>query len=248
MKEVPMLYTTARGFTFELDGSLCLPPDDVSEYLGHEAGKIINTLCDTLEVRHEPNKVVRVLELGVGSGIGLISAFEEIHDFEKVEFHGIDVDEYAVGLTTANLNKLALNRNVEPPIKIWQSDWFDEETWDSLSSNKYNVILFNPPYFPSGSRVREKHKLIPLKTMTTDDEEGLEHYTQVMSRLHRILSNESGSTIIIRRRGKADEYNEGIIALQKNMLSQIHGSCKIQTTKFLLPYGKFVHYITARMD
>lgn len=78
----------------------------------------------------------RILEIGCGSGIVSLSAAAAD---AKNKVLGVDINPAAVGCAKANAAKNKIKN-----CKFIQSDLF------SNVEGKFNVILFNPPYLPTG--------------------------------------------------------------------------------------------------
>lgn len=60
-------YSLKNGFVLHYDPQQCLPPDIVSEAIGYEAAQAVNAINFLGE---QPARPVRLIELGVGTGIG----------------------------------------------------------------------------------------------------------------------------------------------------------------------------------
>ena len=84
------------------------------------------------------NKQARVLELGTGSGTVAIFAAE----FAR-EVVAIDINPHAVKCAAINVEKNELSEK----ITVRESDLFD-----NIQQEKFDVILFNPPFFEEAPR------------------------------------------------------------------------------------------------
>ena len=87
---------------------------------------------EILKLYKNYNKI-RVLDIGTGSGCIIISLMKE-----KIRWSGIAVDISELALKVAKYN--AKIQQVENRIKFIKSDI------DKFSSNKYDLIVSNPPY------------------------------------------------------------------------------------------------------
>jgi methylase of polypeptide subunit release factors len=189
-------YKTKSGHVVEYDPSKSLPPDIVSEALGYEAANVVNAIRF---ITRDSNPPLNVLELGVGTGVCLVSLLGKVNEKNGVSLHGIDIDPYAVALTRKNIEGVITSDPQKPEIEITQGDWLMEETWKKFGQRKYQVIIFNPPYLPSNEKVREGYETVPTLTMYTSDEDGLQHYREVLPHLPSLISDNDGSTILVRR-------------------------------------------------
>lgn len=99
-------------------------------------------LEDTLknEILKLKNKKIKILEIGVGSGIQLENLLEL--GIENTNIFGTDINFDAV----LHCKKLGFN--------VWYSNLFDEV------KGKYDIILFNPPYLPNDKNENEESKII----------------------------------------------------------------------------------------
>ncbi|MBI4008919.1 hypothetical protein HY357_01685 [Candidatus Roizmanbacteria bacterium] len=59
-----------RDFDFSYDRNYCMPPDVVSERIGEVAGQTVNKLRN---IRQDLNRAVKVLEMGIGTGLMSVS-------------------------------------------------------------------------------------------------------------------------------------------------------------------------------
>lgn len=91
-------------------------------------------------VRKYVKKGDKVLDMGTGSGIQAATAFEITKD-----------------VTAADINKEALARvkKEHPEIKTIQSDLFQK-----MPKEKFDVIIFNPPYLPEEKRESFEDRLV----------------------------------------------------------------------------------------
>ncbi|MCB0335039.1 MAG: peptide chain release factor N(5)-glutamine methyltransferase [Bdellovibrionales bacterium] len=86
--------------------------------------------------------VLRILELGVGSGcISTALAVELEKQQRKFSILAIDVSESALELAAENLAA----HSVDKLVQLQKSNWFSE-----LSPERFNLIVSNPPYVADG--------------------------------------------------------------------------------------------------
>lgn len=82
-------------------------------------------------------KPFRILDLGTGSGCLILSLLSELPLARGV---GVDICKEAIFLAQGNAKSLSLNERVE----FIRSDWYEE------IEGKFDIILSNPPYIPTG--------------------------------------------------------------------------------------------------
>ncbi len=183
-------------FTLMYNPKETLPPDRVATLMGFEAGAVVNTRRVLLE---DPLANVEVLDLGVGTGVHLISAAIRVQELGNVSLDGVDIDDRAIKTTQQNLDRLlqSLPLPQKPTINLEVGDWLEEDFWGRLSK-KYDVILFNPPYLPAGEKVRDGYSEVPEQTMYGPGSDGLGHYKAVLPHLPSLLKDEEGATILVR--------------------------------------------------
>lgn len=102
---------------------------------------VIETLIKSCPMR---NDVLRILDLGAGTGCLLLAA---LHEFPNA--HGMGVDASAGAIATAQKNAAHLHLNDRA--KFQQLDWNDTGALRDLTKlgGQFDVILCNPPYIPS---------------------------------------------------------------------------------------------------
>ncbi len=124
----------------------------------------------------EREAVLRVLDLGTGSGILLAAILSE-----RPQASGIAIDrsERALTLARENLGLLGLGARA----RFICGDWAD------ALCQTFDLIVANPPYIPSGKiaelpcEVREHDPLLALD----GGEDGLEAYRKIIRELPRLL-------------------------------------------------------------
>lgn len=89
---------------------------------------------------------LRILDLGTGSGCIIESLL-----LEYQAAHGVAVDVSAAALNVAQKNAEKLG--ILPRLDFVQADWFATDFAENISkcgAQKFDVIVTNPPYIPSG--------------------------------------------------------------------------------------------------
>ena len=87
---------------------------------------------NALKLTKQRNKL-NILDIGVGSGCILLSILKERKDFFGT---GIDISEKCLNISKKN----AINLKISSRAKLYKSDV------DKFNSNKYDLIVSNPPY------------------------------------------------------------------------------------------------------
>lgn len=90
-----------------------------------------------LEFRPDKQQPYRILDCGTGTGCLLLSLLSE---YPGATGTGVELSHEAAAIAEANTTQLALADRA----KIVNSDW------TSLPGMRYDVIVSNPPYIPSG--------------------------------------------------------------------------------------------------
>jgi release factor glutamine methyltransferase len=172
---VPVAYITgkrefwSREFTVNRD--VLIPRPDT---------EVIVDLCLTLIPK---NKVLKLLDLGTGSGIIAITLSAEC---PMIQTTATDLSVNALEVAKINAKAHRLEN-----IQFIQSDWFL-----SLSASRYSIIVSNPPYIDA----EDEHLLQPeLKfepqTALIADENGLADINNIVSNAGRFL--EAGGHLLI---------------------------------------------------
>ncbi|NRA85899.1 MAG: peptide chain release factor N(5)-glutamine methyltransferase [Rhizobiales bacterium] len=95
---------------------------------------LIETLLHFIPPSNQP---LNILDLGTGTGCLLLSLLSEYINSTGI---GIDYSEKALKIANINATNLKLKNRCE----FIKSNWFDE-----LPSQKFDIIISNPPYIPS---------------------------------------------------------------------------------------------------
>lgn len=99
------------------------------------------TLIEAAAARRGEDALLRILDLGCGSGAVLCAL---LHVFPNAEGLGVDADAAAVALTNRNLRRLGQDARGEAVI----GDWFDGV------EGLFDLVVSNPPYIPASDRDR----------------------------------------------------------------------------------------------
>ena len=142
-----------------------LIPRFETEYLVEKTLKYLNKLNI---------KNPKVLEIGTGSGCISIALKKEI----ECNILAIDISNKALKLANEN----ALDNNVD-------IDFLNIDINEFNTSNKYNLIISNPPYVAFDKKVDEKTKYEPQNAIFAPDN-GIYFYKLIISKLYNNLCND----------------------------------------------------------
>ena len=119
------------GYAFKVNEDVLIPRAETEQLVGH-----VLYYIDT----YFPNQKINLLDLGTGSGcIGLTLALEE----KSLDVTISDISEKALKIASFN------NENLHAKATVIQSDLFDS------ISEKFDVIVSNPPYIPDSEIVAD---------------------------------------------------------------------------------------------
>ena len=118
-------------------------------------------------------KVVKILDPGCGVGIlscALIESLVNLHQIKEVELHAFETDLDIIPFTErvySYLRNWLLNRKVEFKYVIATNDFITSNSKvladkDEKSTNQYDIVIINPPYFKIG---RNDERAIAAKSI-----------------------------------------------------------------------------------
>lgn len=164
MNERPLAYIKGEaefcGLKFKVSEK-CLIPRERSKILVNAAEEILLE-----EIKKNPAKVQRVLDIGTGSGNLLLSLMHRIQSIHgRVEGVGIDISQDAVDVARENQARL----------NVVNADFVacDMAFLDSRHVGLFDLVLANPPYTVNAKPETQLHE--PAVAMFTGDE-GFECY------------------------------------------------------------------------
>lgn len=164
-EHVPLQYITGEqefmGIPFHVNDSVLIPRQD-TETLVEEALKVVR-----------PG--MKVLDMCTGSGCILISILKNIVD---VEGFGYDISKQAINVAKENAKLNNVNATFE------RSDLFDDV------SDKFDVIVSNPPYIPTdviGGLMPEVAVFEPMLALD-GKEDGLHFYRRIVEKALEYLN------------------------------------------------------------
>ena len=100
------------------------------------------TLLDHIRADMSHQKYIRLLEVGIGTGVLSIILLQQ----NKVHYVvGTDINPYALNCSRVNFRRFSLDDRVE----LIHADLFpNTKIRSEMASDKYDVVLFNPPWIP----------------------------------------------------------------------------------------------------
>lgn len=131
-KKIPAAYLTHEAFfmglSFYVDERVLIPRSPIAEIIEKQ-----------FEPWIESHHISRILDLCTGSGCIAIACAEI---FPETEITASDISTDSLEVARINLEKF----NLQDQIKLIQSDVFDNIPIPSEESEKFNIIISNPPY------------------------------------------------------------------------------------------------------
>lgn len=151
-------------------------------------GREFHVTGDVLDPRPETETLVelvikdvpspgRILDLGTGSGVLIVTLLAELADSIGM---GVDIDLAALKVAALN----AVRHSVDQRVVFRASDWAKEV------NEQFDLIVSNPPYVPAGAVANldpEVRDWEPRHALTAGPS-GLEAYERIASDLDRLLA------------------------------------------------------------
>ncbi len=178
----PMAYILGKrefwSMDFEVNPSVLIPRPE-TEILIEHFFKILNETKKT--------KVLKILDLGTGSGILAITVAKEI---PNSNVFAVDISKKALKVAQQN----AFNHNV-PQIKFILGDILGD--WEFIDDDSFDFILTNPPYIPSKNILKLMPDVSDWEPLLALDggKNGLDFYYQIISNSPNFLS--PGGALIV---------------------------------------------------
>ena len=124
----------------------------------------------------EPDTVVRIADLGTGSGCLLLSILSERPGAEGV---GVDISESALSIARENAQRFGLAARAN----------FIQSDWESRLGGTFDIVVSNPPYIPTAAiddLAPEVARFEPRGALD-GGADGLDAYRHIAAVLPRIL-------------------------------------------------------------
>lgn len=187
----------------EYDPTKTLPPDEGSVAMGAIAAKALLRVRD---LGGEPDLPVRMLDLGVGSGVISAAAVASMVKSQakprplNLQIVGFDIDPYAAELARKNILRVAKGRGAQGlTVHTFTADWNDPAVWERLSRDYeggFDVITANVPFkLPTDrSQLRPAYREVPGSTYFVDGDDQYAHFRTIFPPVPALLSNRPGAT------------------------------------------------------
>ncbi|CUU03092.1 release factor glutamine methyltransferase [Candidatus Thermokryptus mobilis] len=194
LKKEPLQYilgeTEFMGIKFKVTPDVLIPRPE-TEILVEKAIETINKNFTTSEV-------VKVLDIGTGSGNIAISIAKFLGD--KVFVTGIDLSEKAIEVAREN----SISNDVKN-INFLIADIFDDNLFDRLGG-KFNIAVSNPPYIPGDEldKLQEEVKNFEPLIALTDGNDGLKFYRRIAD-IGRDIIYDGGHIIVEMSYGQSEK-------------------------------------------
>ncbi|MBL0114801.1 MAG: peptide chain release factor N(5)-glutamine methyltransferase [Sphingomonadales bacterium] len=125
-----------------------------------------------------------ILDLGTGSGALLLAALSE---WPEAHGLGIDASDLALEIASANARRLGLT----PRVRFAFGDW------GAGLSERFDLILCNPPYIELGARLSADVKDYEPESALFAGSDGLDAYRRLIPQLPPLLSPEGAIAVEI---------------------------------------------------
>lgn len=180
-KGVPLQYLLGewefRGLSFKVEPPVLIPRP--------ETAQLLDNLLHQFHQKHKLHHPIRVLEVGVGSGVIGVCLAKAL---AGISYVGIDVNATAVSLTRRN----ALLHSVGGDFQVHQAD---VQHWQPAGKDdRFDLIISNPPYIPSASLATLQPEVRNFEDHRALDggERGLDVILTILARAPSLLSRSRG--------------------------------------------------------
>jgi release factor glutamine methyltransferase len=167
-------YAWFREREFIVNSSTLIPRQE-TEILVEESESIARNLLNT------DNKSLKILDIGTGSGIIIISLEIALQDFDqRVKFYATDSSKEAV--ETARANELIFPEITEPRILFSRTDIIRDL---EIDPSEHHIICANLPYIPTSDYLETQSSVLNYEPRTALDggTDGLDLYKRLWNQI-----------------------------------------------------------------
>lgn len=151
---------------------------------------------------------LKVIDLGTGSGCILLAV---LHELPNATGLGVDRSPAALAVAAANAEKLGLASRAR----------FVESDWAAGVSGRFDLVLSNPPYIPSGEieGLQPEVAVHEPRLALDGGPDGLEAYRRIAAALPTLLAP-GGSAVVEVGAGQADDVTEVFAAAGAQLMAR----------------------------
>ncbi len=153
------------GYQFMVDERVLIPR--------FETEQLVEEVCKYIE--NSPKKELKVLDIGCGSGVIGLTLKKK---FPQIFVDLLDISKDALEVAKENANKLGLE------VKFIESDLF------SNVSEKYDIIVSNPPYIRENEEIEQIVKDNEPSIALYGGEDGLFYYKRIVKDIKSYLKED----------------------------------------------------------
>ena len=177
----PVAYLTHKKSFYQIElfiNQHVLIPRPETELLVETA---IAIMTDLLRDFYTPQKPLKILDLGTGSGaiiLAIADHFKNLGQEHRLQLTATDISKEALAVATLNSQDLKLSF-----VKLIHSDWFS-----ALEEQRFDLIISNPPYIAQDDSHLGHGDLRFEPTMAlTDGADGLDCYRKIIQESVRFI-------------------------------------------------------------
>ncbi len=153
------------GYQFMVDERVLIPR--------FETEQLVEEVCKYIE--NSPKKDLKVLDIGCGSGVIGLTLKKK---FPQISVDLLDISKDALEVAKENANKLGLE------VKFIESDLF------SKVSDRYDIIVSNPPYIRENEEIEQIVKDNEPSIALYGGEDGLIYYKRIVKDMKSYLKED----------------------------------------------------------
>ena len=133
---------------------------------------LVDCICRHIEEKYDKKDSIRILEIGIGSGVVIVAILKRLEEYSNIIIDGIDISKGAIEVAKKNIEKY----NLEDKVNIYMKDILNEEI-----EEKYDIIYSNPPYLTSDEmgEISDDVRKEPSLALY-GGEDGLEYYRRII--------------------------------------------------------------------